>query len=198
MGACNGHRDGARLCADVSRIRETRPLGTRACPARGDDGVFGGGALYLRRGAVLQARYRDSGADGNVLRQAGRIYGRRALGGHLQHLFRTGRMDAVSDVQLGLYRLARGSAQREKAAGKARRALRLRRIRGGGVFGHNGGLDYPVRRRRILRDTLGRVNARRNARHSDILRFKRRFFVTAPQARGQAAGAAQNEIRGIR
>ena len=82
MGARDGHCGGARLCADVPRVREARSLSTRTRPARGDDGVLFGWTLYLLSGAVLQARHCDSGAYGYVLRQTGGIYGRCALGGY--------------------------------------------------------------------------------------------------------------------
>ena len=83
-----------------------------ACYSRSDERNVGAGTHRFRLSAVAEALFGDNYTHRCLFRQRNGLYGRRIHGAGVKLLFRTGRLDAVSDARLGTYWLLCGNARK--------------------------------------------------------------------------------------
>ncbi len=172
-----GYRSGAGgvsvLRAVLSFVREQKACRKGSGAHRSDDGVFCGGTCDIRSDTVFQACYGNSGNGGDVFRTAGRVYDGRNVGTDIEYMVRAGRMDAVSDVLLGIYRLAGRYAEQKSVARKAADAVYLRSACGRAVFACDGYVDGAFRRRSIHCGSLAAGACNLAADDGGVLRIER-------------------------
>ena len=114
----------------------------------------------------------------------------------IELLFRSGTVDAISDVRVGIRRLYRGTARVADEA-QSRSALRLRRFRGRSVLRAHGRLDGDVDGRQIQSFPLYRRRRVVRVFHADIRRIKRRFPARLRPTDRQDPHAHTDKIRDL-
>ncbi len=197
MGRGGGADGTACLRAVSALVRAAQARGKRGRPCGGDDGVFGGGARGFRGGAVLQARHCGGDNRGNVLRLGRRLHDGGNVRADIQYLVWSGRVDSVPDAVLGAHRLACGSAQPQRQAGKAIGSVPLWRGCGRAVLAGDGFVDGALGGRGVLPRQMACGDARLAADNGGLLRLKRGFPAASEEAARQQAEKAEGQVRGF-
>lgn len=128
------------------------PSRRRACAHCGNDRIFCRRKIYFRACSIFQAGFRDSRPCSTSPRTSGGIHDRSTLRCYLQHLVRSGTLDAFPDALLGSHRSRCRDPRKTRLDKQTASAVHFRNRFRNRLLVHHGRVDGSFNERQFLRE----------------------------------------------